>query len=243
MARWNLHCRSFNTVLHTLADPITGQRSQDSPIRQTIYNRTSPTHFSPSSQHFPHSFILFSSHPFCSAVISHFVSSKWLLTVLTELSFFVCLYHKCVCQSHALCIFSSLFWPILHLREIAKLCFWFFFFLGLEPLAISLLYSSGIPYCSMCSCCAFLTNLFSLWLPFSQSLPSLQAFSPTLIHCYSLCLSPTLSFILSLYSLSSSRGKSPALALRETVPFNSLDPERRKMYSSPSVSPHCVCSW
>lgn len=27
-----LHCRPFSTVLHTLIDPITGQRSQDSPI-------------------------------------------------------------------------------------------------------------------------------------------------------------------------------------------------------------------
>lgn len=70
-----------------------------------------------------------------------------------------------------------------------------------EVFSIKLLSSSSIPYCSKCCCCSFSTNLFSLWLPFSQSLPSLQAFSPTLLHYYSLCLSPTLSFILSLFSL------------------------------------------
>lgn len=50
--------------------------------------------------------------PFCSAVISHFVSSKWLLTVLTELSFFVC-----QSQAYVLCIFTTLLWPLLYRTE------------------------------------------------------------------------------------------------------------------------------
>lgn len=146
--------------------------------------------------------------PFCSAVISHFVSSKWLLTVLTELSFFVCSHHKCVCQSQAyvLCIFTSLLWPIQYLRKLyfckmeGVVChpYFFFFFAVWNLFQLIFFTTSGVPNCSKSCCCSFSANLFSLWLPFSQWLPSLQAFSPTLL---SLRLSPTLSFILSLFSL------------------------------------------
>lgn len=98
-----------------------------------------------------------------------------------------------------LCSFTTLFGPTLHLRETiffyscnteGAVCYLFFFNLK------ALFSSSGISYYCNCCCCSFSTNLFSLWLPFSQSSPSLQAFSPTLIHCYSHCLSPTLSFLL-----------------------------------------------
>lgn len=78
-AHWMLHCRSSSTVLHFLWSNYRSEVTQQS-HPMTIFNRTSPTHFSPSSKHFPHSFIHRSSHPFCSAVISHFVSSNsyWL---------------------------------------------------------------------------------------------------------------------------------------------------------------------
>lgn len=68
-----LHCRPFSTVLHALIDPITGQRSQDSPILPQYTMGPPPPRFSPSSQHFPHSFILLSSHP--SAQLSSLTSS------------------------------------------------------------------------------------------------------------------------------------------------------------------------
>lgn len=115
-----LHCRSFST-----AAPRTHWSNYRSEVARqshptSIYNGASPTPFLPILPAFS-SFIhppLFT--PFCSAVISHFVSSKWLLTVLTELSFFVCLHHKCVCQSqaYALCIVTTLLWPLLYLTEI-----------------------------------------------------------------------------------------------------------------------------
>lgn len=66
---------------------------------------------------------------------------------------------------------------------------------NLKPPSIILLSSSGI-YRSKCCCCSFLTNLFSLWLPFSQSLPSLQAF---LSYAHPLLLTQSLSYCL-LYS-------------------------------------------
>lgn len=85
-ALWIPHCRSFSWVRHTLIDPFTGQRSQDSPIRP--HRTKGPPPLLPKIPAF-RSFI----HPplwtpFCSAVISHFVSSKWLLTVLAEVLFF-----------------------------------------------------------------------------------------------------------------------------------------------------------
>lgn len=117
-----------------------------------------------------------------------------------ELSVFVCLHHKCVCQSqaYALCMFTTLLRPTLHLRETI-----FFYscntegavsylFLNLKLLSINLLSSSGIPYYCKCCCCSFSTNLFSLWLPFSQSSPSPSFLS----YAHPLLLTLSLSYSL-----------------------------------------------
>lgn len=80
LVHWILHCRCFNTVFHTLTDPITGQRSQDRPILPQYTTGPPPTHVSPSSQRFPHSFILLSSHPFAqlSSLTSSPLNGYWL---------------------------------------------------------------------------------------------------------------------------------------------------------------------
>lgn len=194
MVHWILHCRSFNTVFRTLTDPITGQRSQDGPILPQYTTGPPPTHFSPSSQHSPHSFILLSSHP--SAQLSSLTSSPlngyWLCSQgCRSLSVPI----TNVSANHRLTALSD---PISYKTKTALL-------LSLKKKNLKSLFknvlTSGIPHCSQCCCCSSSANLFSLWLPFSQLLPSLRAFSPTLLHCYSLRLAPTLSFILSLFSL------------------------------------------
>lgn len=65
---------------HAFTDPITGQRSHDRPILPPYSAGPPPTH---SPHPHPHSLILPSSHPLCSAVISHLLCSKWPLTALT----------------------------------------------------------------------------------------------------------------------------------------------------------------
>lgn len=81
---------------HTFTDPITGQRPHDRPILPQYSAGPPPlTQHTPSSHRVPHSLILPSSHPLCSAVISHLVSSKWPLTVLT-MPPFVCLRQTCL---------------------------------------------------------------------------------------------------------------------------------------------------
>jgi len=81
---------------------------------------------------------------------------------------------------------------------------------------------------------------FSLWMPFSQWLPSLKAFSPTLLQCYSLRLSPTLSFILSFFSLPITSYVSRSCPKGSFFPFNSLNLEKGKIYSSLYVTTLCL---
>lgn len=67
-----------------------------------------PTQRTPSSHLVPHLLVLPSSHPLCSAVISHLVSSKWPLTALTQLfPPFVCLRPKHGCQSRTRWIYLA----------------------------------------------------------------------------------------------------------------------------------------
>lgn len=98
---WPTECSTVGPQ-HTLTDPITGQRSHDRPILPQYSAGASPTHHAPSSHRGPHSLSLPSSHPLCSAVISHLLSSKWPLTAL-PFPPFVRLHHKRVCQSQPCC--------------------------------------------------------------------------------------------------------------------------------------------
>ena len=125
--KWIRHCRSFSTVLHTLTDPITGQRSQDSPILPQYTIGPPPTRFSPSSQHFPHSFI----HP---PLFTPFLLSCHLSLRLPLNGYWLCSHSirslsvsiANVSANHrlnALCTFTSLFLATLYVRQNAKWCF------------------------------------------------------------------------------------------------------------------------